>query len=163
MPSPQAPPPRGGAFCRATNTASLTPPSGATQAFPPHHPYRSPCPPAQATADIYRALSLFLDAYKNEDRHTLASRFAIDGDFCTEIYEMLDFVADKSRLHLAAAADIDKAAGGGREKNLDIFPMRTPGHLGIEAVLYDAGESVAIIVAEYRPIHPRLYFKYFST
>mgnify|MGYP000085766037 CR=1 FL=1 len=114
-----------------------------------------PMTPAQATADIYRALSLFLDAYKNEDRHTLASRFAIDGDFCTEIYEMLDFVADKSRLHLAA--------GGGREKNLDIFPMRTPGHLGIEAVLYDAGEPVAIIVAEYRPTHPRLYFKYFST
>lgn len=122
-----------------------------------------PMTPAQATADIYRALSLFLDAYKNEDRHTLASRFAIDGDFCTEIYEMLDFVADKSRLHLAAAADINKAAAGGREKNLDIFPMRTPGHLGIEAALYADGEPVAIIVAEYRPTHPRLYFKYFST
>ena len=50
--------------------------------------------------EIYHALADFLEAYKAEDTQVLAEKFDISGEFLEEIYEMLDFVEDKSVLHL---------------------------------------------------------------
>ena len=63
--------------------------------------------------EIYYALSDFLDAYKAEDTQVLAEKFDISGEFLEEIYEMLDFVEDKSVLHLFPIEEMDKEEGGG--------------------------------------------------
>ena len=50
--------------------------------------------------EIYHTLTDFLEAYKAEDTQVLAEKFDISGEFLEEVYEMLDFVEDKSVLHL---------------------------------------------------------------
>ena len=50
--------------------------------------------------EIYHALADFLEAYKTENTQFLAEKFGISGEFLEEIYEMLDFIEDKSVLHL---------------------------------------------------------------
>ena len=58
--------------------------------------------------EIYHALSDFLEAYKAEDTQILAEKFDISGEFLEEIYEMLDFVEDKSVLHLFPIEEMGK-------------------------------------------------------
>ncbi len=50
--------------------------------------------------EIYHALADFLEAYKTENTQVLAEKFGILGEFLEEINETLDFVEDKSVLHL---------------------------------------------------------------
>ena len=50
--------------------------------------------------EIYHALADFLTAYKTENTQVLAEKFGILGEFLEEINETLDFVEDKSVLHL---------------------------------------------------------------
>ena len=47
-------------------------------------------------------------AYKAEDTQVLAEKFDISGEFLEEIYEMFDFVDDKSVLHLFPIEEMDK-------------------------------------------------------
>ena len=68
--------------------------------------------------EIYHTLADFLEAYKAEDTQVLAEKFDISGEFLEEIYEMLDFVEDKSVLHLFPIEEMDKEEGGG--VNLEI-------------------------------------------
>lgn len=49
-----------------------------------------------------------LFAYKAEDTQILAEKFDISGEFLEEIYEMFDFVEDKSVLHLFPIEEMDK-------------------------------------------------------
>ena len=50
-------------------------------------------------------------AYKAEDTQVLAEKFDISGEFLEEIYEMFDFVEDKSVLHLFPIEEMDKKEG----------------------------------------------------
>lgn len=50
-------------------------------------------------------------AYKAEDTQVLAEKFDISGEFLEEIYEMFDFVEDKSILHLFPIEEMDKKEG----------------------------------------------------
>lgn len=61
--------------------------------------------------EIYYTLADFLEAYKAEDTQVLAEKFDISGEFLEEIYEMLDFVEDKSVLHLFPIEEMDKKEG----------------------------------------------------
>ena len=58
--------------------------------------------------EIYHTLTDFLEAYKAEDTQVLAEKFGVSGAFLEEINETLDFVEDKSVLHLFSIEDIDK-------------------------------------------------------
>ena len=68
--------------------------------------------------EIYHALADFLEAYKTENTQVLAEKFGISGEFLEEIYEMLDFVEDKSTLRLFPVKDIDKEVNKLRELTL---------------------------------------------
>ena len=59
---------------------------------------------------IFWSKSLIL-AYKAEDTQVLAEKFDISGEFLEEIYEMFDFVEDKSVLHLFPIEEMDKKEG----------------------------------------------------
>ncbi len=48
--------------------------------------------------EIYLILADFLNAYRTEDIQILNGKYDISGQFLEEIYEMLDFVEDKSNL-----------------------------------------------------------------
>ena len=94
--------------------------------------------------EIYHALSDFLEAYKAEDIQVLAEKFDISGEFLEEIYEMLDFVEDKSVLHLFPIEEIDKEEGGG--VNLEVYNFNNDDTaVGIEAHLWDDQAYFAII------------------
>jgi len=58
--------------------------------------------------EIYHALADFLEAYKTENTQVLAEKFGISGEFLEEIYEMLDFIEDKSSLCLFPVEEMDK-------------------------------------------------------
>ena len=114
--------------------------------------------------DIYNTLSNFLESYKAKDTQTLAGRYDISDGFLEEIYEMLDFIEDKSNLTLFPIEEMDKREGG--KSNLEIFVMNnTDEVVGIEASLYERKEYFAVIKGEYylNNHFPKFIFHYFST
>ncbi|MBF1126862.1 MAG: hypothetical protein HXL66_07765 [Capnocytophaga sp.] len=99
--------------------------------------------------EIYHALSDFLDAYKAEDTQILD--------------EMLDFVEDKSVLHLFPIEEMDKEEGGG--VNLEVYNFNNDDTaVGIEAHLWDDQAYFAIIKGYYNlgDQFPKFVFHYFS-
>jgi len=114
--------------------------------------------------EIYHALSDFLDAYKAEDTQVLAEKFDISGEFLEEIYEMLDFVEDKSVLHLFPIEEMDKEEGGGM--NLEVYNFNNDDTaVGVEAHLWDDQEYFAIIKGCYNldEQFPKFVFHYFES
>ena len=113
--------------------------------------------------EIYHALADFLEAYKAEDTQVLAERFGISGEFLEEIYEMLDFVDDKSVLHLFPIEDIDKEANKLRE--LTLYKDKKMNKLVVEACVYDdKNECIGLIVGDYPLFEhsPKFVFTYFD-
>ena len=113
--------------------------------------------------EIYHALTDFLEAYNAEDTQVLAEKFDISGEFLEEIYEMLDFVEDKSVLHLFPIEEMDKEEGGGM--NLEVYNFNNDDTaVGIEAHLWDDQEYFAIIKGYYNlsDQFPKFVFHYFS-
>ena len=113
--------------------------------------------------EIYHAITDFLTAYKTENTQVLAEKFDISGAFLEEIYEMLDFVEDKSVLHLFPIEEMDKEEGGGM--NLEVYNFNNDDTaVGVEAHLWDAQEYFAVIKGYYnlRDQFPKFVFHYFS-
>ena len=108
-------------------------------------------------------LADFLNAYRTEDVQTLNGKYDISGQFLEEIYEMLDFVEDKSNLRLFSMEEMDKEEGGAAK--LQIFASNhTDSMVGIEACLYDGQEWIGLIKGIYEPDgFPKFTFRYFST
>ena len=114
--------------------------------------------------EIYYALTDFLTAYKTENTQVLAEKFGISGEFLEEIYEMLDFVEDKSVLHLFPIEEMDKEEGGG--VNLEVYNFNNDDTaVGVEAHLWDDQEYFAIIKGYYnlRDQFPKFVFHYFES
>ena len=114
--------------------------------------------------EIYYALTDFLNAYKSQNTQVLAEKFDISGEFLEEIYEMLDFVEDKSVLHLFPIEEMDKEEGGG--VNLEeVYNFNNDDTaVGVEAHLWDDQEYFAIIKGYYNlsDQFPKFVFHYFS-
>ena len=113
--------------------------------------------------EIYHALADFLEAYKTEDTQVLAEKFGISGEFLEEIYEMLDFVEDKSVLHLFPIEDIDKEVNKLRE--LTLYKDKKMNKLVVEACIYDdKNECIGLIVGDYPLFEhsPKFVFSYFD-
>ena len=113
--------------------------------------------------EIYHALVDFLTAYKTENTQVLAEKFGISGEFLEEIYEMLDFVEDKSTLRLFPVEEMDKEEGGG--VNLEVYNFNNDDTaVGIEAHLWNDQEYFAIIKGYYNlgDQFPKFVFHYFS-
>ena len=113
--------------------------------------------------EIYHTLADFLEAYKAEDTQVLAEKFDISGEFLEEIYEMLDFVEDKSVLHLFPIEDIDKEVNKLRE--LTLYKDKKMNKLVVEACVYDdKNECIGLIVGDYRLFghFPKFLFTYFD-
>ena len=113
--------------------------------------------------EIYYALTDFLEAYKAEDTQVLAEKFDISGEFLEEIYEMLDFVEDKSVLHLFPIEDIDKEVNKLRE--LTLYKDKKMNKLVVEACVYDdKNECIGLIVGDYLLFEhfPKFVFTYFD-
>ena len=114
--------------------------------------------------EIYHALADFLTAYKTENTQVLAEKFDISGAFLEEIYEMLDFVEDKSVLHLFPIEEMDKEEGGGM--NLEVYNFNNDDTaVGVEAHLWDDQEYFAIIKGCYNlgEQFPKFVFHYFES
>ena len=113
--------------------------------------------------EIYLILADFLNAYRTEDVQTLNGKYDISGQFWEEIYEMLDFVEDKSNLRLFPMEETDKEEGGAAK--LQVFASNhTESVVGIEAYLYDGQEWIGLIKGIYEPDgFPKFTFHYFST
>ena len=76
---------------------------------------------------------------------------------------MLDFVEDKSVLHLFPIEEMDKEEGGGG--NLEVYNFNNDDTaVGVEAHLWDAQEYFAVIKGYYnlRDQFPKFVFHYFS-
>ena len=133
--------------------------------------------PLKLKTEIYQAIAAFLDAYKRQDTQTLAEQFDIHGEFLEEIDEMLDFIEDKTKLHLFPLEEMDKFECG--STGLSIFgdlsddeegeqaePEGEEESVGVEAKLYEEGEAqhVGYIVGEYflNGQKPTFIFQYFS-
>ena len=113
--------------------------------------------------EIYYALTDFLNAYKSQNTQVLAEKFGVSGAFLEEINEMLDFVEDKSVLHLFPIEEMDKEEGGG--VNLEVYNFNNDDTaVGIEAHLWDDQEYFAIIKGYYNlgDQFPKFVFHYFS-
>ena len=113
--------------------------------------------------EIYHTLTDFLEAYKAEDTQVLAEKFDISGEFLEEIYEMLDFVEDKSVLHLFPIEDIDKEVNKLRE--LTLYKDKKMNKLVVEACVYDdKNECIGLIVGDYPLFEhsPKFVFTYFD-
>ena len=113
--------------------------------------------------EIYHTLADFLEAYKAEDTQVLAEKFDISGEFLEEIYEMLDFVEDKSVLHLFPIEDIDKEVNKLRE--LTLYKDKKMNKLVVEACVYnDKNECIGLIVGDYPLFEhlPKFVFTYFD-
>lgn len=113
--------------------------------------------------EIYHTLTDFLNAYKAEDTQVLAEKFDISGEFLEEIYEMLDFVEDKSVLHLFPIEDIDKEENKLRE--LTLYKDKKMNKLVVEACVYDdKNECIGLIVGDYPLFEhsPKFVFSYFD-
>ena len=57
---------------------------------------------------VYEAIGRFIAAYKQNDMETLLSKYGLDEENIAEIDSFLDFVEDKSKIHLFPISDIDK-------------------------------------------------------
>ena len=104
-----------------------------------------------------------LFAYKAEDTQILAEKFDISGEFLEEIYETLDFVEDKSVLHLFPIEDIDKEVNKLRE--LTLYKDKKMNKLVVEACVYDdKNECIGLIVGDYLlyELPPKFVFSYFD-
>ena len=113
--------------------------------------------------EIYYALTDFLNAYKSQNTQILAEKFGVSGAFLEEINETLDFVEDKSVLHLFPIEEMDKEEGGG--VNLEVYNFNNDDTaVGIEAHLWDDQEYFAIIKGYYNlgDQFPKFVFHYFS-
>ena len=114
--------------------------------------------------EIYHTLADFLEAYKGEDTQVLVEKFDISGEFLEEIYEMLDFVEDKSVLHLFPIEDIDKEVNKLRE--LTLYKDKKMNKLVVEACVYDdKNKCIGLIVGDYLLFEhsPKLFvFSYFD-
>ena len=113
--------------------------------------------------EVYLTLADFLNAYRMEDIQILNDKYDISGQFLEEIYEMLDFVEDKSNLRLFPMGEMDKEEGGAAK--LQVFASNhTESVVGIEACLYDGREWIGLIKGIYEPNgFPKFTFHYFST
>lgn len=114
--------------------------------------------------EIYYALTDFLEAYKADDTQVLAEKFDISGEFLEEIYEMLDFIEDKSTLCLFPVEEMDKEEGGG--VNLEVYNYNNDDTaVGVEAHLCDNQEYFAIIKGCYNlgEQFPKFVFHYFES
>ena len=114
--------------------------------------------------EIYHALADFLTAYKTENTQVLAEKFGISGEFLEEIYEMLDFIEDKSTLCLVPVEEMDKEEGGG--VNLEVYNYNNDDTaVGVEAHLWDNQEYFAIIKGCYNlgEQFPKFVFHYFES
>ena len=113
--------------------------------------------------EIYLTLADFLNAYRTEDIQTLNGKYDISGQFLEEIYEMLDFVEDKSNLRLFPMEELNKEEGGATK--VQVFASNhTDSMVGIEACLYDGQEWIGLIKGIYEPDgFPKFTFHYFST
>ena len=113
--------------------------------------------------EIYYALTDFLEAYKAEDTQVLAEKFGVSGAFLEEINETLDFVEDKSVLHLFPIEDIDKEVNKLRE--LTLYKDKKMNKLVVEACVYDdKNECIGLIVGDYLLFEhfPKFVFTYFD-
>ena len=113
--------------------------------------------------EIYHTLADFLEAYKAEDTQVLAEKFGISGAFLEEINETLDFVQDKSVLHLFPIEDIDKEVNKLRE--LTLYKDKKMNKLVVEACVYnDKNECIGLIVGDYPLFEhsPKFVFSYFD-
>ena len=114
--------------------------------------------------EIYHALADFLEAYKTENTQVLAEKFGISGEFLEEIYETLDFIEDKSTLHLCPVEEMDNEEGGG--VNLEVYNYNNDDTaVGVEAHLWDNQEYFAIIKGCYNlgEQFPKFVFHYFES
>ena len=114
--------------------------------------------------EIYHALADFLEAYKTENTQVLAEKFGVSGGLLEEIYEMLDFVEDKSALHLFPVEEMDNEEGGG--VNLEVYNYNNDDTaVGVEAHLWDNQEYFAIIKGCYNlgEQFPKFVFHYFES
>ena len=113
--------------------------------------------------EIYLTLVDFLNTYRTEDIQILNDKYDISGQFLEEIYEMLDFVEDKSNLRLFTIEEMNKEEGGAAK--LQVFSSNhTESMMGIEACLYDGQEWIGLIKGIYEPDgFPKFTFHYFST
>ena len=112
--------------------------------------------------EIYHTLADFLEAYKAEDTQVLAEKFGVSGAFLEEINETLDFVEDKSVLHLFPIEDIDKEVNKLRE--LTLYKDKKMNKLVVEACVYDKNECIGLIVGDYllHELPPKFVFSYFD-
>ena len=113
--------------------------------------------------EIYYALTDFLEAYKAEDTQVLAEKFGISGAFLEEVNETLDFVEDKSVLHLFPIEDIDKEVNKLRE--LTLYKDKKMNKLVVEACVYDdKNECIGLMVGDYPLFEhsPKFVFSYFD-
>ena len=113
--------------------------------------------------EIYHTLTDFLEAYKAEDTQVLAEKFGVSGAFLEEINETLDFVEDKSVLHLFPIEDIDKEVNKLRE--LTLYKDKKMNKLVVEACVYnDKNECIGLIVGDYCLLEhsPKFVFSYFD-
>ena len=98
--------------------------------------------------EIYYALTDFLNAYKSQNTQVLAEKFGVSGAFLEEINETLDFVEDKSVLHLFPIEDIDKEVNKLRE--LTLYKDKKMNKLVVEACVYnDKNECIGLMVGDY--------------
>ena len=112
--------------------------------------------------EIYHALTDFLNAYKSQNTQVLAEKFGISGAFLEEVNETLDFVEDKSVLHLFPIEDIDKEVNKLRE--LTLYKDKKMNKLVVEACVYDKNECIGLIVGDYLlyELPPKFVFSYFD-
>ena len=113
--------------------------------------------------EIYHTLADFLEAYKAKDTQVLAEKFGVSGAFLEEINETLDFVQDKSVLHLFPIEDIDKEVNKLRE--LTLYKDKKMNKLVVEACVYDdKNECIGLIVGDYPLFEhsPKFVFSYFD-
>ena len=113
--------------------------------------------------EIYYVLTDFLNAYKSQNTQVLAEKFGVSGAFLEEINETLDFVEDKSVLHLFPIEDIDKEVNKLRE--LTLYKDKKMNKLVVEACVYDdKNECIGLIVGDYPLFEhsPKFVFTYFD-
>jgi len=114
--------------------------------------------------EIYYALTDFLNAYKLQNAQVLVEKFGVSGAFLEEINKTLDFVEDKSVLHLFPIEDIDKEVNKLRE--LTLYKDKKMNKLVVEACVYDdKNECIGLIVGDYLLFEhsPKLFvFSYFD-
>ena len=113
--------------------------------------------------EIYYALTDFLNAYKLQNAQVLVEKFGVSGAFLEEINKTLDFVEDKSVLHLFPIEDIDKEVNKLRE--LTLYKDKKMNKLVVEACVYDdKNECIGLIVGDYPLFEhfPKFVFTYFD-